>query len=233
MYVFEHGDLALASHYLAERMHEPFEPLPIACVAVQQSVRDEFIERVRSKFHQVKPHVATHPHFERSLMELNDGGVNYVVADLADAPPFASPILVTSDISHLFFSTNPSGATIIRSFETIEEAQQVYIRETLTINAIILFDESITNVYNLAEKISCSKYYVNCFDICIMPILPFYAMQKACSMMHNGHHFENVMLGKDWKIIVFPYATSLGKGCNCLPGQCTCRSSPNTCTINF
>lgn len=233
MYVFEHGDLALAAHYLAERMHEPFEPLPIACVAVQQTVLEEFIERVRSKFHQVKPHVANHPHFERTLQELEDGGISYIIADIADAPPFASPILVTGDISHLFFSKNPSGAVILRTFENMEEAQEVFLRETLSINAVIIFDESITNVYNLAANIKCSIFFVNCFDVCIMPILPFYAMQKACAMMHNGQHFENIQIGRDWKIIVFPYTTTLETGCHCLPGQCTCRSSANTCSANL
>lgn len=230
MFVFEHGDLGLAAHFLAERMHEPFEPLPIGCVAVQQSVRDEFIERVRNNFHQLKPSVAMHPHFERSLQELKTGGVSYVVADEANAPPFASPILVTDNISHLFFSTRPSGVVILHSFETIAEAKDAFLRETISIDEVIIFDESITNVYELAPVIPCYTFFLNCFDICILPILRYYATKQACSMMHNGFHFECIELENKWRIIVFPYSTTLQKNCYCLPGQCTCRMDPIACS---
>lgn len=229
MFVFEHGDIALAAHYLAERMHEPFEPIPIGCVAVHQSVRDEFVERVRSKFHQLKPSVALHPHFERSLQELKTGGVNYVVADEANAPPYASPILVTDNISHLFFSKRPSGVVILHSFDTIADAQLAFLRETLFIDEVLIFDESITNVYELAPKIRCAVYFVNCFDICLLPILRYLVSQQACSMMHNGYHFECIEFDNKWTVIVFPYSTTIQKNCHCLPGECTCRMDPLTC----
>ncbi|KAM8703633.1 hypothetical protein ACLKA7_008285 [Drosophila subpalustris] len=229
MFVFENGDLNMAAHYLAERMHEPFEPFPFACVAVQQSVRDDFVERVRSRFRQVKPHVATHPNFERSLNELKMGNVKYVVAKEEDAPPFASPILVTDNVIHLFFSSSPSGVVTLKSFNTILEAQNIYCLETLSFDAVHLFDESITSVYTLAPAVSCIQFYVNCFDVCTMPILPYYGMRQSRSLLHDGYHFETLELGGIWKIIVFPYTTTLVHGCTCLRGQCTCGPENKVC----
>ncbi|KAH8358724.1 hypothetical protein KR093_002067, partial [Drosophila rubida] len=230
MYVFEHGDLNLAAHYLAERMHEPFQPFPFASVGVQNSVKDEFIERLRSRFHQVKPHVAQHPNFERSLRELQLGGVQYVVAPIENAPPFASPILVTDKVTHLFFSSSPSGVVTLKGFNTIVEAQVIFGSETPPFSAVHIFDESISSVYALAAIVNCVQFYVNCIDVCTMPILPYYGMRQSRALLNDGYHIETLEMGGLWKIIVFPYTTTLWRGCVCPKGQCTCAAKDKPCT---
>ncbi|KAH8420896.1 hypothetical protein KR222_008662, partial [Zaprionus bogoriensis] len=222
MFVFEHGDLNTAAHYLAERMQEPFEPLTVACVAVQQSVRDDFIERVRNKFHQLKPNVAIHPHFQRTFHELKTGGVSYVVAPEANAPPFASPILVTDNVTQFSFSSSPSGVVILRSFEELYEAADAFNREIIAFDAVIVFDERIAVVYELAAHVNCNVFYVNCADVCTVPILPYYGVRQEHALLLNGYHFETLQMNKSWKIIVFPYKTTLPRPCVCPPGRCSC-----------
>ncbi|KAH8310791.1 hypothetical protein KR044_003025, partial [Drosophila immigrans] len=231
MFIFENGDLNLAAHHLAERMHEPFHPFPFASVAVHNSVKDEFIERLRSRFHQVKPHVAMHPNFERSLSELKEGGVSYVVAAEENAPPFASPILVTDKVTHLFFSSSPSGTVTLKGFNTIAEAHVIFASETPPFSAVHIFDESITSVYALAAVLHCVQFYVNCLDVCTMPILPYYGMRQHRALLNDGYHYETLEMGGVWKIIVFPYTTTLWRacGCACTPGECTCAAAGKDC----
>ncbi|XP_060649783.1 uncharacterized protein LOC132786985 [Drosophila nasuta] len=233
MFIFERGDLNLAAHYLAERMHEPFQPFPFASVAVHNSVKDDFIERLRSRFHQVKPHVALHPNFERSLNELKLGGVKYVVADEENAPPFASPILVTDNVTHLFFSSSPSGVVTLKGFNTIREAQGIFGAETPPFSAVHIFDESITSVYALAAIVNCVQFYVNCFDVCTMPILPYYGMRQSRALLHDGYHMETLEIGGVWKIIAFPYTTTLVRQCDCVKGECTCSSKDKSCDVSL
>lgn len=229
MFVFENGDLNTAAHCLAENMHEPFEPFPIASVAVQQSVREEFIARVKDRFHQLAPHVALHPNFERSQKELQMGGIKYEVASNENAPAIASPIIVTDNITHLFFSTTPSGVVTLKSFETVNEASQIFIKEQPPFDVIHVFDESIVTVYELASRISGIQFYVNCIEVCLLPILPFYGMRHACSKLYDGYHYETLELGAYWRIIVFPYKTSFVSRCCCPPGECICSLQANNC----
>ncbi|EDV93557.1 uncharacterized protein LOC6563650 [Drosophila grimshawi] len=229
LFVFEKGDLNTAAHYLAERMHEPFDPFPIAVVAVQHAVYDEFIERVRNRFHQVKPHVATHPNFERSLLELKLGGVKYVVAPESNAPPIASPIIVTDKVTQLFFSSSPSGVVVLKRFSDVPEAARIFDHEQPQFDAVHLFDERISTVYELAKRITCAQFYVNCFDVCMMPILTFYGLRQPHSLLHNGFHYETLEMDNVWRIIVFPYTTSFVRSCCCVPGQCTCFADKKVC----
>ncbi|EDW15788.1 uncharacterized protein LOC6574272 [Drosophila mojavensis] len=229
MFVFENGDLNTAAHCLAENMHEPFEPYPIASVAVQQSVRDEFIERVKYRFHQLPPHVATHPNFERSLKELQVGGIKYEVADIENAPPVASPIIVTDNITHLHFSTTPTGVVTLKSFETISQAADIIVREQPPFDVIHIFDESIVTVYSLASRITGTQFYVNCMEVCLLPILPFYSSKQACTKLYDGYHFETLELGAHWRIIVFPYHTTYTNRCCCPLDECYCTQNNHHC----
>ncbi|XP_064547536.1 uncharacterized protein LOC135434774 [Drosophila montana] len=229
MFVFENGDLNTAAHCLAERMHEPFEPFPIASVAVQQSVRDDFIENVRNRFHQVKPHVAKHPNFERTLKELELGGVKYIVAAKENAPPIASPIIVTDNVTHLFFSSCPTGVVTLKSFDTIRKAADIFGSEQPQFDAVHVFDESISSVYALATRISCVQFYVNCIEVCMMPILPFYGLRQARALLENGYHYETLELDGIWRMIVFPFTTTFVPRCCCPQGQCTCNITHHTC----
>ncbi|ALC47103.1 CG5623 [Drosophila busckii] len=229
MVVFEHGDLNTAAHCLAQDMHEPFSQFPIACVAVEESIRDDFIERLRHRFFQVKPHVATHPKFERSLNELKYGGIDYLVAPIENAPPNASPILVTDNITQLFFGSSPSGVVTLHTFETIKDISDAITNETPPFDAIYLFDESVTSVYSLGARVSVNQFFVNCTGACLMPILPFYGLHKTHAMLHNGMHYETIVLGGQMKIIVFPYASSILRRCCCKHGSCVCNPNEMLC----
>ncbi|EDW97415.1 uncharacterized protein LOC6537142 [Drosophila yakuba] len=231
MCVCKEGDLNTAAYCLAELMHEPFRPFPMATVAVHHSIRDEFIERVRSRFRQLKPHVANHPNFIRAVQELKYGlrPVKYVLADVADAPACASPILVTEGVTHLFFPSGPSGCTTLHSFSTMSEVALIFGKETPNFDAVYFFDETITRVYILAKLISCVQFFVNCMDACLLEIMPHYMEHTPMVIYKRGYHYETLELGQQWKIIVFPYSTSILRQCCCPTGQCRCYATHSAC----
>ncbi|XP_030374638.1 uncharacterized protein LOC115624182 [Scaptodrosophila lebanonensis] len=229
MYVFKGGDLNSAAHLLAESMKEPFQMFPFASVAVQQSVRDEFIERVRCRFRQLKPHVVLHPNFERSADILRNGDKKYIVADCKDAPPFASPILVPN-VTHLHFGSGASGVVTVHSFRTFREAANMFLNESPPFEVVHVFDEKVTSVYSIAKRIRCVEFFVNCSDVCLLPILPHFAMKKPRTVIFNNYHFETLKLGDHWRIIVFPISNNISHPCCCAQfGNCTCYLTGGDC----
>ncbi|XP_033164725.1 uncharacterized protein LOC117143919 [Drosophila mauritiana] len=231
MCVCKEGDLNTAAYCLAELMHEPFQPFPMATVAVHHSIRDEFIERLRSRFRQLKPHVANHPNFIRAVNELKYGlrPVKYVLADVADAPACASPILVTEGVTHLFFPSGPSGCTTLHTFSSMREVALVFGKETPKFDAVYFFDETITGVYILAKLINCVQFFVNCMDACLVEIMPHYLEHTPMVIYKRGYHYETLQLDHQWKIIVFPYSTSILRQCCCPTGQCRCYATHSAC----
>ncbi|XP_017083569.1 uncharacterized protein LOC108116291 [Drosophila eugracilis] len=230
MCVCRNGDLNTAAYCLAELMQEPFQPFPMATVAVHHSIRDEFIERVRSRFRQLKPHVANHPNYARAVEELKHGlrPVNYIVGNKEDAPACASPILVM-DITHLFFPSGPSGCTTLHVFNTMRNVSEIFTSETPKFDAVYYFDESIAGVYILAKLIQCVQFYVNCMDACLLEIMPYYMDHTPMVIYKRGYHYETLELGSQWKIIVFPYSTSILRQCCCPTGQCRCYATHSAC----
>ncbi|XP_017053178.1 uncharacterized protein LOC108096246 [Drosophila ficusphila] len=231
MCVCKDGDLNTAAYCLAELMQEPFQPFPMASVAVHHSIRDEFIERLRSRFRQLRPHVANHPNFVRAVEELKHGlrPVKYVLADVADAPACASPILVTSGVTHLFFPSGPSGCTTLHTFTTMQKVAEIFGAETPKFDAVYFFDEGISSVYTLAKLIKCVQFFVNCMDACLLEIMPYYMNHTPMVIYKRGYHYETLELGNQWKIIVFPYSTTILRQCCCPTGQCRCYATHSAC----
>ncbi|KAH8384031.1 hypothetical protein KR009_011793 [Drosophila setifemur] len=234
MCVGKNGDLNTAAYCLAEIMQEPFLPFPMATVAVHHSIREEFIARVRSRFRQVKPHVAKHPNFERTLNQLKYGPhpVSYVLADEADAPACASPILVTDVVTHLHFPSGASGATTLHSFKTMKDVAGIFGFETPKFDAVFFFDEGISDVYALAPFVRCVQFFVNCMDACLLEIMPYYQDQQPMVIYKRGYHYESIELHGDWKIIVFPYSSTILRQCCCPTGHCRCYFTHAACCEN-
>lgn len=234
MCVTKNGDLNTAAYCLAEAMHEPFQPFPMATVAVQSCIREDFIGRVRSRFRQVKPHVANHPNFERSLAALKHGPhpVSYVLADEADAPPCASPILVTDTITHLYFPSGASGVTTLHSFNTMDDVAEIFAFETPKFDAIYFFDEGVRDIYKLAPFVKCTHFFVNCMDACLLEIMPYFLDKKSMVLFKRGYHYECIELGGQWKIIVFPYSSTILRSCCCPTGHCRCYFTRDSCCEN-
>ncbi|KAH8265487.1 hypothetical protein KR038_009024 [Drosophila bunnanda] len=231
MCVGKNGDLNTAAYCLAELMHEPFQPFPMATVAVHQSIRDDFIERLRSRFRQVKPHVANHPNYERSLAELRYGmrPYKYVLADVADAPACASPILVTGNDTHLIFPSGASGATTLHTFQAIRDVALIFSKETPPFDAVYFFDESVVDVYVLAPLIKCVQFFVNCMDACLVEIMPHYMDHNPMAIYKRGYHYETLQMQNEWKIIVFPYSSAILRQCCCPTGHCRCYATHAAC----
>ncbi|BFF90352.1 uncharacterized protein DMAD_08894 [Drosophila madeirensis] len=231
MIVCNNGDLNTAAYAVAGFMQEPFQLFPLATVAVHQSIRDEFIAMVRSRFRQLKPHVANHPNYERSLNLLQDGHnpVDYIIADEKDAPACASPVLVTGGVTHLYFPSGATGVTTLHSFETIHEAAEIFCKEQPNFDAVYYFDEGIASVYTLAKHIKCVQIYVNCLDACLLAIMPYYTSKVQTVLYKNGFHYEVLNIGGSWKIIVFPYSSSILRPCCCPLGYCRCYAKHTVC----
>ncbi|XP_068156485.1 uncharacterized protein [Drosophila tropicalis] len=230
MVVCENGDLNTAAYCLANIMQEPFEDFPMASVAVHESVRDDFIERVRIRFKQLKPHVVFHPNFERNYNLLKcDGSVKYVVANDEDAPACASPVLVTEGVTHIYFPSGATGMTTLHTFETIPEVGLIFGKETPPFDSISIFDEGIISVYELAPRVKCVKFFVNCIDVSLVPIMEYYSSNTPHVVYKNGYHYETLSMNETWRIIVYPYLASIIRPCCCPAGLCHCHITNSIC----
>ncbi|KAH8271201.1 hypothetical protein KR018_001194 [Drosophila ironensis] len=224
------ADLNTAAYCLAELMHEPFQPFPAATVVVHKSIREEFIARLRSRFRQLKPHVANHPNFERTMetLKFSSRPVKYLIADEADAPPCASPILAL-DITHLFFPSGADGVTTLHSFDTMEDVATIFGFEQPKFDVIFLFHEGIRQVYKLAALVECHQFFVNCMDACLLEIMCYYLDKRPMVVFKRGYHYECIQINEKWKIIVFPYSSTIARPCCCPTGQCRCYITQSAC----
>ncbi|KAH8263404.1 hypothetical protein KR044_008717, partial [Drosophila immigrans] len=206
MVIFEGGDINSALHFLAKSMENPFACNSVATVLVENSLRDEFVGRVQHLMQPMRLDAWDMAKFNRTLDIIEKLNIEAIHCNCKF--PEISPLLVFN-CQHGQLAHGTSGVICVRTFSTIAEIVDIFLRESLLFAACSLWNESIEDLYQLVVALNCPAFFFNCSDVNLQPVKEFLAGKKNAVCVNDGFHYESLLIEGDMKTIVFPVGAHL------------------------
>ncbi|KAH8265326.1 hypothetical protein KR038_004175, partial [Drosophila bunnanda] len=210
MILCEDGDINCAMHYLVESLHDPFASNSVATLLVQESLLEEFIDRVKDRLEPLSSEISGHPVFVDTLKQLEHLQARTTRGNPETVPLNASPVLVY-DVSHRHLGKGPTGVITVHTFRTMKEAIELQSNESLPFTSASIWSEKLAAAYELVARFNILIFLLNCFYVDLAPIsLPFTMNQNSVKIV-DGYHYETLTFRSKRKVIVHPVGTIWGK----------------------
>ncbi|KAH8243336.1 hypothetical protein KR032_006625, partial [Drosophila birchii] len=210
MILCEDGDINCAMHYLVESLHDPFASNSVATLLLQESLLEEFIERVKDRLEPLRPEISEHPVFVHTLKQLEHLQARTTRGNPKTVPLSSSPVLVY-DVTHRHLGKGPTGVITVHTFRTMKEAIMLQSIEPLPFTSATIWNEKLAAAYELVARSHILIFLLNCFYVDLGPISMAFTMNQNSVIIVDGYHYETLTFRTNRKVIVHPVATIWGK----------------------
>ncbi|KAH8303957.1 hypothetical protein KR044_006381, partial [Drosophila immigrans] len=204
------ADVDAAMPPLLDTLHEPIGRSLVASVFVHETLREQFMEKVRlgmTVMHrQVKKHALHAKALRRvaclraetvTLMQPDDIGFEYSMVE-------GSPIVVC-DFSQSYFSTRqPSTVVTLHTFRHSQELVELAAKENLPFASAAVWCPKMSAAYEIAMFLNTPAVYINCADVSLLPIVEQHRNEQPFALLQGHYHYEVLVLEGRPKAIVFP-----------------------------
>ncbi|SPP84223.1 uncharacterized protein LOC117586042 [Drosophila guanche] len=210
MILCEDGDINCAMHYLMESLHDPFAPNAVATLLLQESMLEEFVNRLEDRLQELRPEIANHPVYLTTLSRVEQLKAETIVSSSKTVPRNASPMMIF-DFSHNYFGDGPTGVITLHTFRTIKDALQLQAREPLAFTSVSIWNEKLGAAYELVARLNFEIFLLNCFYVNLDPIGPAFVANMNSAKVSQDYHYESMTFNKKRKVVVHPVATTWGQ----------------------
>ncbi|XP_034471548.1 uncharacterized protein LOC117779451 [Drosophila innubila] len=206
----EDGDINAAIGPLLDTLYEPIGTGLIAAVFVHETLREQFIEKVRGEMTVMHRQVKKHDFYKKALRRLDCLGAETVAMMQPDDIGFqytmveGSPIVVC-DFSQSYFSINhPSTVVTLHTFRHSQELGELTAKEHLPFVSAAIWCPKMSAAYEIALLLNVPAVYINCAGISLMPIVEKHRNNQSFALLLADHHYEVLVIRGRAKAIVFP-----------------------------
>ncbi|XP_064538153.1 uncharacterized protein LOC135428230 [Drosophila montana] len=213
MIIFGQGDINCALYFIIDSLHRPFQSNAFVTLLVEESIRDELVERIRVQMRPLCERVATQSSYRASVKALHDLKLELIVAAKEQVPPpLATPIVVCNGKhNQLGLGPGPTGVLCLHTFRTTNEAIEICRKDSVHFESVSIWNESVEGLYQLAVNIDCTNFFFNCCNVNLSPIIPSHAVNKIDVHIVDRFHYETLQVNDKIKIIVFPIGAHLAQ----------------------
>ncbi|KAM8720720.1 hypothetical protein ACLKA7_006716 [Drosophila subpalustris] len=206
----ENGDIDAAIGPLLDTLYEPIGTGLIATVFVHETLREQFIEKVRGEMVVMHRQVKKHEFYKKALRRIDCLGAETVAMMQPDDIGFrytmveGSP-LVVCDFSQSYFSINhPSTVVTLHTFRHSRELCELAAAENLPFASAAIWCPKMSAAYEIALELNVPAVYINCADVSLLPIVEKHRNLQSFALLYSDHHYEVLVLRGRAKAIVFP-----------------------------
>ncbi|XP_020818445.1 uncharacterized protein LOC110191821 [Drosophila serrata] len=210
MILCEDGDINCAIHYLVESLQDPFASNSVATLLLQESILEEFIDRMKDRLEPLSPEISAHPVFVQTLKRLKHLQARTTRGNPKTVPLNASPVLVY-DLCHRHLGKGPTGVITVHTFRTMKEAIELQSKEPLPFTSATIWNEKLAAAYELVARSNILIFLLNCFYVDLDPISLAFTMNQNSVKIADGYHYETLTFRSNRKVIVHPVGTIWGK----------------------
>ncbi|XP_017046658.1 uncharacterized protein LOC108091801 [Drosophila ficusphila] len=210
MIICEDGDINCALHYLIESLHDPFACNAVATLFLQESILEEFVDRLKDRLEPLSSDISGHPVYLKTLERLENLQARTIVGDPKTVPANATPILVF-DLSQRYLGDGPTGAITLHTFRTMKEAIELQAQEPMNFTSVCIWNEKLAAAYELVARFSPLIFLLNCFYVDLNNISLAFVCGFSSAKIYDGYHYEALTFKGKQKIIVHPVGTIWGK----------------------
>ncbi|KAL7739429.1 hypothetical protein ACLKA6_011296 [Drosophila palustris] len=209
MIVYGTGDINCALHFLGKSLVNPFACSAVATVLVEESLKEEFVQRIAAQMKPMNAMVTGLPKFRATLENLDKLHLETIRAETQY--PDTSPILVFN-CQHSQLGEGTTGVISVHTFRSTQEAIEICGQDSRLYATTSVWNESIEELYQLVAALDCSTFLFNCSHITLQPIDKSLAEKKNDACVTNGFHYETLQINDAMKTIVFPVGAHLAQG---------------------
>ncbi|KAH8271276.1 hypothetical protein KR018_005628, partial [Drosophila ironensis] len=210
MILCEDGDINCALHYLLESLHDPFAANSVATLYLQESLLEEFVDRLEDRLEPLDSDIAGHPVYVRTLERLTKLQAKLIAGNPATVPAKASPMFVY-DMYHRFLGEGPTGVITLHTFRTMKEVIQLQAKEEVPYTSVSIWNEKLGAAYELVARLKQRIFLLNCFYVDLNPIGLAFACNVNSTRVEQGYHYETLTFKETRKVIVHPIGTIWAK----------------------
>ncbi|XP_016954195.1 uncharacterized protein LOC108027312 isoform X2 [Drosophila biarmipes] len=210
MILCEDGDINCALHYLIESLHDPFACNAVATLFLQESILEEFVDRMRDRLEPLSSDISGHPVYVKTLQRLEQLQAKTIVGDPKTVPANASPVLVC-DLCHRHLADGPTGVITLHTFRTMKEAIELQAKEPLSFTSVCIWNEKLGAAYELVARLSPLIFLLNCYYVDLNQISLSFVCNFNSAKIVDGYHYESLTFKEKRKIVVHPVGTIWGK----------------------
>lgn len=205
MVVYADGDLNCAMYYLLDSIYEPFGQNAISTVFVEECIRDEFVDRLVDKLHELDLETYKHPHYQSTLKMLDKLTVKIIRKPWKNTPQgFITPILVC-DFPQSELGPGTSGIVSLNTFRNNQDILEKIQKDPEEYVSTSLWNELVDDLYQLVIGIkSCKVFYFNCNNVKMEHISHYLNRKENAAIVECGYHYEIIQIDNDLKTVVFP-----------------------------
>ncbi|XP_017130771.1 uncharacterized protein LOC108148300 [Drosophila elegans] len=210
MILCEDGDINCALHYLVESLHDPFACNAVATLLLQESLLEEFVDRLKDRLEPLDSQISSHPVYVKTLERLEQLQARTIVGNPKTVPANATPILVF-DLSQRYLGDGPTGAITLHTFRTMKDAIELQAKEPLNFTSVSIWNEKLGAAYELVARFSPLIFLLNCFYVDLNNISLAFVCNLNTAKIVDGYHYESVTFREKRKAVVHPVGTIWGK----------------------
>ncbi|KAH8383894.1 hypothetical protein KR009_011125, partial [Drosophila setifemur] len=210
MILCEDGDINCALHYLLESLHDPFAANSVATLLLQESLLEEFENRLKDRLQPLSPDITNHSVYIRTLERLQELQAKTIVGNPETVAAHVSPILVF-DFNHRFLGDGPTGIITLHTFRTLKDAVQLQSKEEVPFTSVSIWNEKLGASYELVARFKQLIFLLNCFYVDLEPIAVSFACGVSANKICAGYHYETLTFRGRCKVVVHPVGTIWGK----------------------
>lgn len=205
MIVYAEGDLDCAMYYMMDSIYEPFGQHAISTVFVEECIRDEFVDRLVDKLHELDMETYSHPHYQSTLKMLDKLCVKIITKPWLNTPRgFITPIIVC-DVPQSELGAGTSGILSLHTFRNNQQIVDMMLKDPQPYVSTSIWNELVEDLYQLVIGIkSCKVFYFNCNNVNMEHISHFLNPKENAAIVQNGYHYEIIQIDDILKSVVFP-----------------------------
>ncbi|BFF93977.1 uncharacterized protein DMAD_11716 [Drosophila madeirensis] len=212
MILFSTGDIKQVANAIAKDMMHPIGSGLIASVLVEESIREEVIQRIKTLLKPMDERLHQHPNYLRSLKLIHRMNIEtihieeYEEGDTEkrfDHMKPGSPVIVL-DFPQRYIGDKPTAVITMSTFRNFKEIVRLYHREGLSFDSVSVWTAKLAQCFELVTRLPLPPHWTfNCVKVPVDFLLRNPESNATVTVTQNMHYELHAINGK-YKTIAFP-----------------------------
>ncbi|XP_002133277.1 uncharacterized protein [Drosophila pseudoobscura] len=215
--LFSTGDVSQVTKAIVKDMMHPIGSGLVASVLVEESIREEVIQKIGANLKPMDERLHQHPNYLRSLKlidrmncstihieEYEDGDTEKRYSHIKPGSP-----VVVLDFPQHYFGDKPTAVITMSTFRNFNEVVKLYKREGLSFDSVSVWSLKLAQCFELVTRLPEPLHWTfNSMNVPVDFLIKTPQSNGSVSVTQNMHYELHAINGK-YKTIAFPICHDL------------------------
>ncbi|XP_022233784.1 uncharacterized protein LOC111081925 [Drosophila obscura] len=215
--LFSTGDINQVTKAIVKDMMHPIGSGLVASVLVEESIREEVIQKISANLKPMDERLHQHPNYLKSLKlidRMNVATIHIEEYEEEDTEKRyghikpGSPVVVLDFPQH-YFGDKPTAVITMSTFRNFNEIVKLYNREGLSFDSVSVWSAKLAQCFELVTRLPLAPHWTfNSMNVPVDFLTQTPQSNATVSVTQNMHYELHAINGK-YKTIAFPLCHDL------------------------